>query len=126
MPRVAGVNIPGNKKIPYALQYIYGLGRVLAWEVCKKANLDVNKKADDLTDEEMGVIRQLLDNDFVVEGALRREIKMNIKRLQDIGSYRGTRHKRGLPARGQSSKTNARTRKGPRKTVAGKKKAPTK
>lgn len=125
MPRIAGVNIPGNKKVPYALQYIYGVGRTLAWEICEKLNIDTNKKADDLSDAEIGDIRKSLDEDYRVEGHLRREIQMAIKRHMEIGSYRGMRHKKGLPARGQRTRTNARTRKGPSKTVAGKKKAPT-
>jgi small subunit ribosomal protein S13 len=124
MPRIAGVNVPGNKKIPYALQYIYGIGRTLAWEIVRKLEIDENTKADDLSDDQMTKIRYALENDYQVEGELRREISMNIKRLMDFGTFRGTRHKKGLPVRGQRSKTNARTRKGPRKTMAGKKKAP--
>lgn len=125
MPRIAGVNVPGNKKVPYALQYIYGIGRTRSWEIVKKLNIDPEVRADDLNDEQQGQIRQILEAEYKVEGELRRDVAMNIKRLMDFGTYRGTRHKKGLPVRGQRSKTNARTRKGPRKTVAGKKKAPT-
>ena len=124
MARIAGIDIP-NKKVPYALQYIYGVGRTLAWEIIKRANIDENTKADDLTDDQLAQIRSLLDNEYKVEGALRREVTMSIKRLMDFGTYRGARHRKGLPVRGQRTKTNSRTRKGPRKTVAGKKKAPT-
>lgn len=125
MARIAGIDIPGNKKIPYALQYIYGVGRKLAWEVLEKAEVDPELKADELSDDQLAKIRNLLDNDYKVEGTLRREVSMNIKRLMDFGTYRGVRHRKGLPVRGQRTKTNSRTRKGPRKTVAGKKKAPT-
>jgi small subunit ribosomal protein S13 len=125
MARIAGIDIPGNKKIPYALQYIYGVGRKLAWEVLEKADVDPSLKADELSDDQLAKIRNLLDNDYKVEGTLRREVSMNIKRLMDFGTYRGARHRKGLPVRGQRTKTNSRTRKGPRKTVAGKKKAPT-
>ncbi len=125
MPRIAGVNIPGQKQVPYSLQYIYGVGRKLAWEICEKLEIDVKKKADELTDVELGGLRKILDEEYLTEGQLRREVQINIKRHIDIGSYRGLRHKKGLPVRGQRTKTNARTRKGPTKTVAGKKKAPT-
>lgn len=125
MPRIAGVNVPGNKKVPYALQYIYGIGRTRSWEIVEKLKIDPELRADDLNDEQQGQIRQILEAEYKVEGELRRDVAMNIKRLMDFGTYRGTRHKKGLPVRGQRSKTNARTRKGPRKTVAGKKKAPT-
>lgn len=124
MPRIAGVNIPGNKKIPYALQYIYGIGRARSWDIVEKLGISPDLKADDLTDEHMSLIRQLFDSEYKVEGELRREVAMNVKRLIDFGTYRGVRHKKGLPVRGQRTKTNSRTRKGPRKTVAGKKKAP--
>ena len=124
MPRIAGVNIPGNKKVPYALQYIYGIGRKLSWDIVEKVGINPQIRADDLSDDEIAQIRNLLENVYRVEGELRREINMNIKRLMDFGTYRGIRHRRGLPVRGQRSKTNARTRKGKRKTVAGKKKAP--
>src|SRR3989339_1946085 len=125
MPRIAGVNIPGNKKIPYALQYIYGIGRTYAWDIVKKAEIDPNTRADDVSDDDMAKIRQMLENDYKVEGELRREVQLNVRRLMDFNTYRGTRHRKGLPVRGQRSKTNARTVKGPRKTVAGKKKGPT-
>lgn len=122
MARIAGVDLP-NKNIKIALTYIYGVGNALASEICVKAKLDPDKKADDLTPEEISELRQLLESDYRVEGRLRTEIAMNIKRLMDIGCYRGLRHRRGLPVRGQRTKTNARTRKGKRKTVANKKKA---
>ncbi|MBU0504928.1 MAG: 30S ribosomal protein S13 [bacterium] len=125
MPRIAGVNIPGNKKLPYALQYIYGIGKTFALEIVEKTGINPETRADDLNDDEMAKIRYLLENDYTVEGELRRDITMNIRRLMEIGSYRGIRHRKGLPVNGQRTKTNARTRKGPRKTVAGKKKAPT-
>lgn len=124
MPRIAGVNIPGQKQVPYSLQYIYGIGRKVAWEICEKLSIDTTKKADDLTEQEFAGIRELLENEYTVEGQLRREVQMNIKRHMDIGSYRGQRHKKGLPVRGQGTKTNARTRKGPARAIAGKKKAP--
>jgi small subunit ribosomal protein S13 len=125
MPRVAGVDIPGKKKVPYALQYIYGIGRKLAWDIVEQIGVDPEVRADDLTDDHLAKIRHLLENVYKVEGTLRREVAMNIKRLIDFGTYRGMRHRKGLPVRGQRTKTNSRTRKGPRKTVAGKKKAPT-
>lgn len=125
MPRVVGVNIPGNKKVPYALQYIYGIGRKLSWEIIEKTGIDPNIRADDLTDADLVKIRNVLEGEYRIEGELRREVSMNIKRLMDFGTYRGKRHRSGLPVRGQRTKTNSRTRKGKRKTVAGKKKAPT-
>lgn len=125
MPRIAGVDIPGSKKIPYSLQYIYGVGRTLAWQILERLGIDANLRADQLSDDQLAGIRQLLETEYSVEGALRRMVNMNIKRLVDFGTYRGMRHRKGLPVRGQRSKTNSRTRKGPRKTVAGKKKAPT-
>lgn len=125
MPRIAGINIPGNKRVPFALQYIYGIGRKRAWEILEKAGISPDIKADDLTDSDIASIRNLLETVYKVEGELRRDVNMAIKRLMDIGSYRGLRHRKGLPVRGQRTKTNARTRKGKRKTVAGKKKAPT-
>jgi len=125
MPRIAGINIPGNKKVPYALQYVFGIGRTFAWDIVKKAEIDPNLRADDLSDDDLAKIRHLLDNEYTVEGELRREFTMNIRRLMDFGTYRGLRHRKGLPVNGQRTKTNARTRKGPRRTVAGKKKAPT-
>lgn len=124
MPRIAGVDIPGNKKIPYSLQYIHGIGRQLAWEIIKSLDIDENIRAQDLSDDQLAKIRQLLDAQYSVEGDLRRKVTMNIKRLMDFGTYRGMRHRKGLPVRGQSSKRNSRTRKGKKKTVANKKKAP--
>lgn len=124
MPRIAGVNIPGNKKIVYSLQYIYGVGRKLAHDIVEKLEIDPNIKADDLGDDVFAKIRHALENDYTVEGELRRERQMDIKRLMDFGTYRGLRHRKGLPVRGQRTKTNARTRKGPAKAIAGKKKAP--
>lgn len=125
MPRIAGVDIPGNKKVPFALQYIYGVGRTRSREIVSKLGLDANLRADDLTEDQLAEIRHMLENDYSVEGVLRREIMVNIKRLMDFGTYRGLRHRKGLPVRGQRTRTNSRTRKGKRKTVAGKKKAPT-
>jgi small subunit ribosomal protein S13 len=122
MARISGVDLP-NKNIKIALTYIYGIGRSAALEICKKAGVDPDKKANDLTSDETASLRQLLDNEYKVEGRLRTEVALNIKRLMDIGCYRGLRHRRGLPVRGQRTKTNARTRKGKKKTVAGKKKA---
>jgi small subunit ribosomal protein S13 len=122
MARISGVDLP-NKNIKIALTYIYGIGRSAAVEICSKAGVDPDKKANDLTSDETASLRQLLDNEYKVEGRLRTEVALNIKRLMDIGCYRGLRHRRGLPVRGQRTKTNARTRKGKKKTVAGKKKA---
>ena len=124
MPRIAGVNIPGKKKIVYALQYVYGVGRSSAHDIVKKADINPEAKADDLSNEDLARIKTVLDNEYSIEGELRREVTMHIKRLMDFGTYRGSRHKKGLPVRGQRTKTNSRTRKGKRKTVAGKKKAP--
>lgn len=117
MPRILGVDIPGKKRIEYALRYIYGIGPSRSKEIVAKARLDPAKKADDLTDEEINRISGVLQTGFRTEGDLRREVAQNIRRLISIGSYRGTRHKRGLPVRGQRTSTNARTRKGPRRTV---------
>ena len=116
MPRVMGVDIPGKKRIEYSLRYIYGIGPALARTIVAKAGIDAAKKADELTDAEITQIAALLQN-YRVEGDLRREVAQNIRRLIGIGSYRGSRHRKGLPVRGQRTKTNARTRKGPRKTV---------
>lgn len=126
MARIAGVDIPGKKRVPIALRYIYGIGSQRAEQITKHLNIPDTMRADQLTEGQVTQIRQFIDENFEVEGDLRREINLSIKRLMDIGSYRGSRHRRGLPVRGQSSKTNARTRKGPRKTVSGKKKAPSK
>lgn len=121
MPRLLGIDIPNNKKTGIALRYVHGLGPTLALEVCERASLDPDKPARELTDDELARIATLLDNEYVVEGQLRRTVSQNITRLKDIACYRGLRHRRGLPANGQRTRTNARTRKGPRKTVAGKK-----
>ena len=122
MARIAGVDIP-NKHIDIALTYIYGIGRSSAKKICEEAKIDTMKMANDLSQEELALVRDIIDKNYKVEGRLRTEIGLNLKRLIDIGCYRGLRHKRGLPVRGQRTRTNARTRKGKRKTVAGKKKA---
>ncbi|MBW2185085.1 MAG: 30S ribosomal protein S13 [Desulfuromonadales bacterium C00003068] len=122
MARIAGIDLPKNKRIEVALTYIYGVGRSTAQRILSQAGVDFSTRSDDLTESEVAQIRKVLDADYKVEGDLRREISMNIKRMMDLGTYRGLRHRRGLPVRGQKTKTNARTRKGPRKTVAGKKK----
>ncbi|HZK20017.1 MAG TPA: 30S ribosomal protein S13 [Treponemataceae bacterium] len=121
MARIAGVDLP-NKHVNIALTYIYGIGRSAANKICEKSKIDPNSMMNDLTEEEVGKIRTAIDTDFKVEGRLRSEIGLNIKRLMDIGCYRGLRHRKGLPVRGQRTGTNARTRKGKKKTVAGKKK----
>ena len=121
MPRVAGVDIPNDKPTRVSLRYIYGIGPKFAADICEKVGVDPMLKAKELTEEELSKIAAVLDNDYVVEGNLRRQVQQSIARLRDIGCYRGVRHRRGLPVRGQRTKTNARTRKGPRKTVAGKK-----
>ncbi len=122
MARIAGIDLPRNKRIEVALTYIFGVGRSLSQDVLQKAGVEPNTRTDDLTDAEVGKIREVIDGGYQVEGDLRRVVSTNIKRLMDLGCYRGLRHRRGLPVRGQKTKTNARTRKGPRKTVAGKKK----
>ena len=122
MARIAGIDLPRNKRIEVALTYIYGIGRTASQKILAQAGVDPETRSDNLTESEISKIREVLDRDFKVEGDLRREVTMNIKRLMDLGCYRGLRHRRGLPAHGQRTKTNARTRKGPRKTVAGKKK----
>jgi small subunit ribosomal protein S13 len=122
MARIAGVDLP-NKHLDIALTYIFGLGRSTATAICKKTGINPQKKANDLSAEEINELRTVIENDYKVEGRLRTEISLNIKRLMDIGCYRGLRHRRGLPVRGQRTRTNARTRKGKKKTVAGKKKA---
>jgi small subunit ribosomal protein S13 len=121
MPRVSGVDIPPNKPIWISLTYIYGVGRTNSRQILKEAGIDGQRRAKELTEEELAKIITLIDKSFLVEGALRRHIQQNIARLRDIGSYRGNRHRRSLPVRGQRTRSNARTRKGPRKTVAGKK-----
>ncbi|VGO20529.1 30S ribosomal protein S13 [Pontiella sulfatireligans] len=117
MPRVLGIDIPGRKKLEYSLRYIYGIGHTTAKEVCEKAKLDPSKKADDMTDDEIQRLISVLQNDFRIEGDLRREVSANVRRLISIGSYRGRRHRASLPCRGQRTKTNARTRKGAKRTV---------
>lgn len=123
MARISGVDIPDNKRGLISLTYIYGIGRSTAIEILQRAGVDVNKKVQDWTDEEANTIRGLIGDEYKVEGMLRSEVQSNIKRLMDIGCYRGLRHRRGLPLRGQRTKNNSRTRKGKRKTVANKKKA---
>ena len=122
MARIAGVNIPTNKRVEVALTYIHGIGGSFAKEICGKVNIPVERRVSQLTESEIIQIREVIDRDYVVEGDLRRDVSMNIKRLMDLGCYRGLRHRRGLPVRGQRTHTNARTRKGPAKPIAGKKK----
>ena len=121
MPRIAGVDIPEKKKIRYSMRYIYGIGPKFADVIIAEAKIDPDKHAADLTDEEVSQISSIIDGGYIVEGALRRQVQQNIQRLRDIRSYRGERHRKGLPVRGQRTRCNARTRKGKRKTVAGKK-----
>lgn len=123
MARIAGVNIPTGKRVVIALQYIHGIGPAFAKQICEKVKIPAERRVNELTDAEVLQVRESIDRDHVVEGDLRRETAMNIKRLMDLGCYRGIRHRRGLPVRGQRTHTNARTRKGPAKTIAGKKKA---
>ena len=123
MARIAGVDLPKNKRAEIGLTYIYGIGRTTSQAILDKAGVDLNKRIAELNDEEVAKIRSIIQSDYKVEGAMRSEVQMNIKRLMDVGSFRGLRHRKGLPARGQRTRTNARTRKGKRKTVAGKKKA---
>ena len=122
MARIAGVDLPREKRVEIGLTYIYGIGRVSANKILEAANVNPDTRVRELTDDEVKRLAEVIDKDYMVEGDLRREIALNIKRLQEIGCYRGIRHRKGLPVRGQKTKTNARTRKGPRKTVAGKKK----
>ncbi len=122
MARIAGVNIPTNKRVIIALQYIHGIGSFNAEEICRKVNIPAERRVAQLTDAEILQIRETIDRDYIVECDLRREVSMNIKRLMDLGCYRGLRHRRGLPVRGQRTHTNARTRKGKAKPIAGKKK----
>jgi small subunit ribosomal protein S13 len=124
--RVAGVDIPNNKRSEIALTYIYGIGKTSAQMILAKAGIDVNKKIKDLSEDELDKIRKIIDTEFQTEGNLRTAVRMNIKRLMDVGCYRGLRHRKGLPCRGQRTRTNSRTRKGPRRTIANKKKAPAK
>ena len=123
MARIAGIDLPKNKRGVIGLTYIYGIGRSLASEILAKAGIDENKKVQDWTDDEQNTLRTIINDEYKVEGALRSEVQMNIKRLMDIGCYRGIRHRLGLPLRGQSTKNNARTRKGKKKTIANKKTA---
>ena len=122
MARIAGVNIPTAKRVPIALQYIHGIGAFFAEQICEALNIDRARRVNQLSDAEVLAIREYIDANFTVEGDLRREVSMNIKRLMDLGCYRGLRHRRNLPVRGQRTHTNARTRKGPAKPIAGKKK----
>jgi small subunit ribosomal protein S13 len=121
MARIAGVDLPRSKRLDIALTYIYGIGRTTARDICGKAEVDAESKTDVLSEGEVVRLREIIERDYKVEGDLRREVSQNIKMLMDIGCYRGLRHRRGLPVRGQRTHTNARTRKGPKKTVAGKK-----
>lgn len=122
MARIAGVNIPTNKRVVIALQYIHGIGASKAGEICQKVSIPAERRVNELTDAEVIQIREAIDRDYIVEGDLRRDVAMNIKRLMDLGCYRGLRHRRGLPVHGQRTHTNARTRKGKPKAIAGKKK----
>jgi small subunit ribosomal protein S13 len=121
VPRIAGVDIPDNKKIRYSLRYVYGVGPQSADRILAEAGIDADKRARELTDQEVGQIASIIDGGYIIEGALRRQVQQHIQRLKDIRSYRGERHRRGLPVRGQRTRCNARTRKGKKKTVAGKK-----
>jgi len=121
--RIAGVNIPTNKRVEIALTYIHGIGRTKAKDICVKIGIPTARRVNELTDQEVIQIREIIDADYLVEGDLRREVAMNIKRLMDLGCYRGIRHRKGLPVHGQRTHTNARTRKGPARPIAGKKKA---
>lgn len=124
MARIAGVDLPKKKRIVIALTYIYGIGKSTSMDIIEKLNIDPNKKTDEISESETNDIRKLIDNEYTVEGELRTEISMSIKRLMDLGCYRGLRHRRSLPVRGQNTKTNARTRKGPRRAAVKKKSAP--
>ena len=122
MARIAGVNIPNQKRVPIGLTYIYGIGPTKALEICNRIGIPLQRRVHELTDDEVLRVRELIDREYTVEGDLRRQVAMNIKRLMDLGSYRGLRHRKGLPVRGQRTHTNARTRKGPARPIAGKKK----
>ncbi|HKH91680.1 MAG TPA: 30S ribosomal protein S13 [Gemmatimonadaceae bacterium] len=122
MARISGIDLPRDKKVEIGLTYIYGIGRAAAQDIIQKAGIDPAQRVRDLSDADVNKLRQVIEKEFRVEGALRTEVAMNIKRLMDIGSYRGIRHRRGLPVRGQRTHTNARTKKGPRRAIAGKKK----
>jgi len=121
MPRISGVDIPADKPTYISLGYLYGVGRTTGIQICRQLGLDLQREARELSDDDLARIANLLDKEFLIEGQLRRKVQQDIARLRDIGSYRGFRHRRGLPVRGQRTRTNSRTRKGPRKTVAGKK-----
>ena len=121
MARIAGVNIPSQKRVPIGLSYIHGIGRTSAEKICRSVGIDPQRRVHELTDDEVMHIREVIDREFSVEGDLRRTVAMNIKRLMDLGCYRGLRHRKGLPVRGQRTHTNARTRKGPARPIAGKK-----
>ena len=123
MARIAGVNIPTQKRVEIALTYIHGIGRTMASNICQQVGIPRERRVNELTDDEVARVREAIDRDYVVEGDLRREVAMISKRLMDLGCYRGLRHRKGLPVRGQGTKTNARTRKGPARAIAGKKKA---
>ena len=123
MPRIAGVDLPRDKRIEIALTYVYGIGRSRAVEILRKTRIDPNTRMRDITEEEAARLREVIEQDYTIEGDLRREVQSNIQRLVEIGTYRGMRHRRGLPVRGQRTRTNARTRKGRKKTVAGRKRA---
>ena len=125
MARIGGIDLPRNKRIEISLTYVHGIGRSLSKEICTKADVDLTTKTDHLSEAEVIKLREVIERDYRVEGDLRREVTQNIKMLMDIGCYRGLRHRRGLPVRGQRTHTNARTRKGPKKTVAGKRKVTT-
>jgi small subunit ribosomal protein S13 len=122
LARIAGVNIPTNKRVEIALTYIHGIGQAHARDICKKVNIPPERRVNELADHEVIQIREVIDGDYMVEGDLRRDVAMNVKRLMDLGCYRGLRHRRGLPVRGQRTHTNARTRKGPARPIAGRKK----
>ncbi|ALG89176.1 MAG: 30S ribosomal protein S13 [Confluentimicrobium sp.] len=122
MARIAGVNIPTGKRVPIALTYIHGIGPAAAGTICEAVGIEASRRVNELSDAEVLAVREYIDANFTVEGDLRREVQMNVKRLMDLGCYRGLRHRRGLPVRGQRTHTNARTRKGPAKAIAGKKK----
>lgn len=123
MPRIAGVDLPRDKRVEIALTYVYGIGRSRAAEILKKTQIDPSTRMRDVTEEEAARLREVIEQDYTIEGDLRREVQSNIQRLMEIGAYRGLRHRRGLPVRGQRTRTNARTRKGRKKTVAGRKRA---
>ena len=122
MARIAGVNIPNQKRVPIGLTYIHGIGRTKATQICERVGIPADRRVHEMTDDEVLRVRELIDREYRVEGDLRRQVAMNIKRLMDLGSYRGLRHRKGLPVRGQRTHTNARTRKGPARAIAGKKK----